>query len=299
MISALAARPVSTRRKRTGGARRVLVVCPPILLDSWTRELAVVIPHVRSLVIDSIDAAETFARDEGPIVGIVADTMSKLEHARAGFGEAVPFTMFSPVDDRPVAREHRDTFQHGDKRARETRERHGRHRARRPCARCGAEAAMSPSDLANKRARCKATYLEPRNTAARLVLALIDAIGPVWPDAPEIVTHTAEGHHHRQRMLKAWIAALVAKKPGDVRRGGLRVARRRRCGPSCSGWPGTDRVRRGRRRSKRRSMPCLSGWMMKRSPPTWPVGSGTARRARRTGTGRRDSATQRARSSCS
>lgn len=214
VISTLVARPVPTRRKRTGAARRVLVVCPPILLDSWTRELAVVIPHVRSLVIDSIDAAETFARDKGPIVGIVADTMSKLEHARAGFGESVPFTMLGDGHGSTEGWTHRETFQHGDKRARETRERHGRHLARRPCARCGAEAAMSPSDLANKRARCKATSLEPRNTAARLALALIDAISPVWPDAPEIVTHTAEGHRHRQRMLKAWVAALVAKKGG-------------------------------------------------------------------------------------
>jgi hypothetical protein len=226
VISALAARPVPTRRKRTRAARRVLVVCPPILLDSWTRELAIVIPHVRSLVIDSIDAAEAFARDEGPIVGIVADTMSKLEHARAGFGEKVPFTMLGDGHGSTEGWAHRDTFQHADKRARETRERQGRLLAGRPCARCGAEPTLNPGDLANKRVRCKSTSLEPRNTAARMVLALIDAIGPVWPDAPEIVTHTPAGHGHRQRMLGAWERALSAKKPGarQARWAGLRSA---------------------------------------------------------------------------
>lgn len=214
VISALAARPVSTRRKRTGAARRVLVVCPPILLDSWTSELAIVAPHVRSMVVDSIDAAETFARDPGPIVGIVADTMSKLEHARAGFGEKVPFTMLGDGHGSTEGSEHRDTFQHGDKRARETRERHGRHLAGRPCARCGAEPTLNPGDLANKRARCKATTLDARNEAARLALLLIDALGPVWPDAAEIVTHIPVQHRHRQRILGAWeAAALSTKKP--------------------------------------------------------------------------------------
>lgn len=76
----------------TIGARRVLVLCPPHLLDSWRDQAAAVVPGARVVIlrepsdVDDLAAAD----DEGMVIAILSRETAKLGHAWAGVGSVCP-----------------------------------------------------------------------------------------------------------------------------------------------------------------------------------------------------------------
>ena len=67
----------------TQGARRILVMCPPHLLESWQKEVAVCLPDARVVVLDDVGDVERLAADTSPgvVFGVVSREMAKLGHA--------------------------------------------------------------------------------------------------------------------------------------------------------------------------------------------------------------------------
>lgn len=80
-------------------ARRVLVLCPPHLLDTWRNETNTVLPQYDVLVLDSISDAERFATSERPTIGVLSREKAKLGHGWRGLSGACP----SCGADLPVA----------------------------------------------------------------------------------------------------------------------------------------------------------------------------------------------------
>lgn len=62
------------------GAKRILVLCPPHLLDTWRNETNAVLPGYNVMVLDSITDAETFATIDRPTVGVLSREKAKLGH---------------------------------------------------------------------------------------------------------------------------------------------------------------------------------------------------------------------------
>lgn len=68
---------------RNAGARRVLVLVPPHLLDSWRNEVGVVWPEARVRVLDTLSDVDALAADPdpSPVVALLTREKAKLGHA--------------------------------------------------------------------------------------------------------------------------------------------------------------------------------------------------------------------------
>lgn len=121
---------------RNAGAKSVLVLIPPHLLDSWRNEVAFAWPEARVVVLDTLAdvdalAASAAAPDAPPVVALLTREKAKLGHA------------WIPVRGR--------------------------------CPACGASVPRDV-DLAAKRSRCEALAERPLSRAARLWEALAPAL---------------------------------------------------------------------------------------------------------------------------
>lgn len=76
----------------TIGARRVLVMCPPHLLDSWREQVAAVLPSARVAVLASVSDVDDLveADDDGTVVAVMSREAAKLGHAWASVGPRCP-----------------------------------------------------------------------------------------------------------------------------------------------------------------------------------------------------------------
>lgn len=69
---------------KTHGARKLLAVCPPHLLDSWRNEVASVMPEVPCVVLDSVTDVEAVAQMDGHVVAVLSREVAKLGHGWEG-----------------------------------------------------------------------------------------------------------------------------------------------------------------------------------------------------------------------
>ncbi len=69
-------------------SRRPLVLCPPHLLQSWTDEVAAVLPGAEVRIIGSVDEVDTLAADDSDhiIVSVVSRETAKLGHGHESVG---------------------------------------------------------------------------------------------------------------------------------------------------------------------------------------------------------------------
>lgn len=76
----------------TCGAKRPLVLCPPHLLDSWTNEIAAVLPEADIRVLRNIADVDDVAALEGDqvVVSILSRETAKLNHGWESVGEICP-----------------------------------------------------------------------------------------------------------------------------------------------------------------------------------------------------------------
>jgi hypothetical protein len=90
-------------------ARRVVVVCPPHLLDNWTEQAGAVVPWARTMILADVGDVDAFATapDEGMVLGILAQTAGKLGHAWAGIRGPCPRCGEIPRDPPAVLAEKR------------------------------------------------------------------------------------------------------------------------------------------------------------------------------------------------
>jgi hypothetical protein len=74
------------------GAQRVLVVCPPHLLQGWIDQLAAVLPEARASVIGDVEDVRRYAEDRAPglHVAVLSRETAKLGHAWVGVPERCP-----------------------------------------------------------------------------------------------------------------------------------------------------------------------------------------------------------------
>ncbi len=80
---------VSVLAARTHGAERILVLCPPHLLDSWRNEAAAVAPELAVHVLETVEDLDRLPKKgEGPFLAILSREAAKLSHGI----EAVPST---------------------------------------------------------------------------------------------------------------------------------------------------------------------------------------------------------------
>lgn len=172
---------------RNVGARYVLTLCPPHLVDSWRDEVSVVWPEARFVLIDS--------------VGVVDALLAEKEAARN-----------APVKPAPVvAVLTRETAKLG----------HGYESLTR-CGRCGAKAPKG--DHAEQRSLCKAPILAATTTHAMLAVEMRDRLRgalDAFPGKPRMAADPEAGYTGRDRAL--YSAALRALDDPDAER--QRVAR--------------------------------------------------------------------------
>lgn len=90
---------VALMAAKTLGARRILALCPPHLLQSWTDEVASVRPDVEVRILQSVHDVDTLAKEtsDRPLVAILSRETAKLSHGWEGVngmcpacGEAIP-----------------------------------------------------------------------------------------------------------------------------------------------------------------------------------------------------------------
>lgn len=83
---------VALATAETIGARRVLVMCPPHLLDSWRDQATAVLPHARVAVLGSVSDVDELAADpsEGTVVAVMSREAAKLGHAWESVGPRCP-----------------------------------------------------------------------------------------------------------------------------------------------------------------------------------------------------------------
>lgn len=84
---------VALMSARTIGARRVLVMCPPHLLQSWTNEVAAVLPDAEVRILASVadvDAIASMPPDGRTIIAVLSREVGKLTHGWAGAGSICP-----------------------------------------------------------------------------------------------------------------------------------------------------------------------------------------------------------------
>lgn len=105
----------------TGGAKRVLVLCPPHLLDGWTDQVRAVLPSYRVVRLEDVLDVDALAHERGPFVAVLSRETAKLGSGVEGIG---------PVGTKGRAR-------------------HAR------CPKCGTLAPHAADVLARRRARCE------------------------------------------------------------------------------------------------------------------------------------------------
>jgi hypothetical protein len=180
----------------TIGARRIVIVCPPHLLDSWKDQAKAVLPDARTMVLADVADIDAFARakDEGAVIGILAQTAGKLRHAWAGVGdaEAKPVQL-AESPETPEVLAHRATFLEGT--------------FPRRCPRCGEVPDEPPEELARRRVRCASRPLLIRGHLADLVRTMALTLLPVFADAAEVSELFPE--RHRTRLTKKHASSLA------------------------------------------------------------------------------------------
>jgi len=133
------------------GARRILVMCPPHLLQGWADQWAAFYPDARVVVLKDVKAVDAFAAlDDSKVnVGILSREAAKLGHGWAPIGPLAE-TKRIPVS----------------------------------CPKCGAEA--PGVDLVKTRARCEHAPYIPTGPAAPYLVDLATAIARLCPDSPRL-----------------------------------------------------------------------------------------------------------------
>jgi hypothetical protein len=82
---------VATMTARTIGARRMLVLCPPHLLKSWTNEIAAISPDAKVKVLTSVEDLDQLSEDKSDfVVSILSRETAKLTHGWEGCGPVCP-----------------------------------------------------------------------------------------------------------------------------------------------------------------------------------------------------------------
>jgi len=68
---------------KTIGSKRMLVLCPPHLLDGWKDQIREVIPEARTVVLQDVSDVQALAEDTSPgmVISIVSRETAKLGHA--------------------------------------------------------------------------------------------------------------------------------------------------------------------------------------------------------------------------
>lgn len=96
---------VALATAKTIGARRVLAMVPPHLLDGWRDQAAAVLPDARVEVLSDVDGVERFAASTSSqlTIGIVSREAAKLGHAWASVGPLCP-DCGAPVPGGDLAR---------------------------------------------------------------------------------------------------------------------------------------------------------------------------------------------------
>lgn len=148
-----------TAAKTVAPNGRVLVLCPPHLLQSWANEAAAVVPEATVTVLQDVadvDAVAATPRD-GLTIAVLSRETAKLGHGWVG------------VDPR------------------------------KGCPRCGAPIAEQPEALAKKRLRCQARPRRAADALARVMRDLALALGPSAPTKDRVVALLQGRHLERTR----------------------------------------------------------------------------------------------------
>jgi hypothetical protein len=126
---------VAAMAAETIKAKRILIMCPPHLLTSWTNECAAVLPHAEVVVlnnVEDVDALVSRKQRRGTtkrtIVTLLTRETAKLSHSREGVGGT--------------------------------------------CPKCGSSLPFDPEDLAKKRERCEHIPKTPSNKLAEISIRL-------------------------------------------------------------------------------------------------------------------------------
>lgn len=151
---------------QTIGARRVLILCPPHLLDGWSDQAKAVTPWARVFVLRDVADVDAFCGDTDPSmsIAVLSRETAKLGHSWAGVAG-----LGCPKCGRELP---------GD----------------------NAQSRVAPEDLARKRTTCDARSHTPRNTIARVVRDLAIAMLAVSPAAPEVGQVLRGRHFNRMRI---------------------------------------------------------------------------------------------------
>jgi hypothetical protein len=201
----------------TLGARRIVIVCPPHLLDSWKDQAKAVLPGARTLVLVDVADVDGFAAatDEGVVIAILAQTSGKLRHAWAGVGDADAKPVHLAESPETIEiRAHRAAFVEGA--------------FPRRCPRCGEVPKEAPDELAKTRARCTSKPLVVKGALGRLALSLATVLIPVFADAATVAELFPE--YGRARLVRRAAFALERDKGLRARNFATQV-RERRFGP--------------------------------------------------------------------
>lgn len=160
------------------GAKRTLVMVPPIVVPVWEEEVAKVFPGHNVVVLNDVRDVDALAEstDERPTVAIFSSTTAKLSHAWAGVGPR--FSMICGEKVEFPAR----------------------------CPSCNSIPEMAPETLAAKRQTCIARERTTLNQAAKFTRRLAGIIAKAAPSSPHVVQ--AIDSHVLRRAVAKW-----SKKP--------------------------------------------------------------------------------------
>jgi hypothetical protein len=131
-----------TAAKTVDPTGRVLVLCPPHLLQSWTNEATTVVPEATVTVLETVADVDAFAalpKQGGMAIAVLSRETAKLGHGWVGVDPA------------------------------------------RGCPRCGAPIAEKAEALAKKRMRCAARPRRAGDELARVMLDMALVLGPCAP----------------------------------------------------------------------------------------------------------------------
>jgi len=155
------------------GAKRTLVMCPPIVVPVWEEEVKKVFSGHRVVVLEDVLDVHALAesKDERPTIVIFSSTTAKLSHAWAGVGP-------------------RSAMVRGEKLELPAR-----------CPSCNSATHMGPDTLAAKRQTCIARSRRALNFVAHLVHKLAVILAPAAPRS-EHVRQSITSHVLRRAVAK-------------------------------------------------------------------------------------------------
>ena len=168
---------VSLATAHTRGAKRVLIMCPPHLLKSWTDQCSYVVPWAKVMVLDSPEALRRYASDPHPemLVGVMSREAAKLGHAFEGLALELRGAAKGTPDPEPVD-------PHGIVSRPLTRRISQVEATRRyKCPDCGTPITAQPEECVTKRLRCQGTRVVLKNEAARLAKRLAWMLAARFP----------------------------------------------------------------------------------------------------------------------